>query len=408
MFDSSNIIAGIEIGTSKICVVVGEQAAGGPLNIIGIGQALTQGVRKGEIINPTEVEEDLRNAIAEAEQMADVEIRSVYLGVTGGHLRGYNQRGFHRVVAADREITLEDVLDVVENAKAVNLPAENSLVHTVRQHFLVDGEGGVSDPVGMHGAQLEVDMHIIHGKTNRLQNAIRLVRATSLQVNDIVFTGLASSLAVLTGEQKELGALIIDIGGGTTEYVVYAEGVLRYSGVLSIGGDHVANDLAYGLKVSLSRAEKLKLEHGSAVVTESARDQTIAITNEFGMELKRVKLEHVQRIMSLRLEEIFQVIAEELAAAGLTEFLRAGVFLTGGCAHTPGIVMLAEKTFQMNVALGQAGAMSGLATTLNQPGFAAALGLVQYGALRQHQPSVRPSWLARLKEFIKKLLNFVR
>ena len=210
----------------------------------------------------------------EAEQMADVEIRSVYLGVSGGHIRGFNNRGVHPVVSADREISAEDVEDVVKNAKAINLPAENTVVHAVRQHFYVDGQDGVTNPVGMLGARLEVDMHVIHGNANRLQNAIRLVRATSLEVDDVVFNGIASSLALLTNEQKELGALVIDLGGGTTEYVVYANGVIRHSGVLAVGGDHVSNDLAYGLKVPLSRAEKLKIEYGAAMVSDSAKGQT--------------------------------------------------------------------------------------------------------------------------------------
>ena len=238
--------------------------ADGALNIIGLGQARSRGVRKGEIIDPAQVEEDLRAAMFEAEQMADVEIRSVYLGVSGGHIRGFNNRGVHPVVSADREISPDDVEDVVKNAKAINLPAENTVIHAVRQHFYVDGQDGVTNPVGMLGARLEVDMHVIHGHANRLQNAIRLVRATSLEVDDVVFNGIASSLALLTNEQKELGALVIDIGGGTTEFVVYSDGVIRHSGVLAVGGDHVSNDLAFGLKVPLSRAEKLKIEYGAA------------------------------------------------------------------------------------------------------------------------------------------------
>ena len=214
MFDDSNIIAGLELGTSKICVVVGEQGADGALNIIGLGQARSRGVRKSEIIDPAQVEEDLRAAMFEAEQMADVEIRSVYLGVSGGHIRGFNNRGVHPVVSDDREISQDDVDDVVKNAKAVNLQAENIVIHAVRQHFYVDGQDGVTNPVGMLGARLEVDMHVVHGNANRLQNAIRLVRATSLEVDDVVFTGIASSLALLTNEQKELGALVIDLGGG--------------------------------------------------------------------------------------------------------------------------------------------------------------------------------------------------
>jgi cell division protein FtsA len=408
MFDDSNIIVGLEIGTSKICVVVGEQTAGGALNIIGIGQSPTQGVRKGEIINPTEVEEDVRTAVAEAEQMADVEIRRVYVGVTGSHIRGFNNRGFHRVVAADHEIFPEDVADVLANAKALNLPAENTVLHTIRQHFLVDGEGGVTDPIGMHGAQLEVDMHVIHGKTNRLQNVIRLVRATSLEVNDVVFNGIAASLALLTGEQKELGALVIDLGAGITEYAVYSEGSIRHTGVLAVGGDHVTNDLAYGLKISLRRAEKLKREHGSAILTDVAGERTVGVTDERGLEIKRVKARHVQTIMSLRYEEIFKIIANELAEAGLTELLRAGGLLCGGGAQVPGIVALAEKIFQMNVAVGHAGGLSGLARSLDEPEFATAIGLVKYGALRQRKPAIQLSWWVRLKELFGKLIAFVR
>ncbi len=404
MFDDSNIIAGLEIGTSKICVVVGEQNADGALNIIGLGQSRSRGVRKGEIINPEQVEEDLRAAIFEAEQMADVEIRRVYLGVSGGHIRGFNNRGVHPVVSADREISQDDVDDVVKNAKAINLPAENTVVHAVRQHFFVDGQDGVTNPVGMLGARLEVDMHVIHGHANRLQNLIRLVRGTSLEVDEIVFNGIATSLALLTNEQKELGALVIDIGGGTTEYVVYSDGVIRHSGVLAVGGDHVSNDLAYGLKVPLTRAEKLKLEFGSAQPTEAAKGQTLSITNEIGLELKRINHEHLQRIMSLRLEEIFQLIAQDLEQAGLTNYLRAGIFLCGGSSRVPGIVSAAENIFQMSVAPGHATAISGLTTALDQPEFAAAIGLVKYGSLRYRKRGARPSIVSGLKGVFNKML----
>jgi cell division protein FtsA len=400
MFDDSNIIAGLEIGTAKICVVVGEQTTDGAPNIIGIGQSRSRGVRKGEIINTEQVEEDLRAAMSEAEQMADVEIRSVYLGVSGGHIRGFNNRGMHTVVSADREITDDDVQDVIKNAKAINLPAENTVIHAVRQHFFVDGHDGVTNPVGMLGQRLEVDMHVIHGNANRLQNAIRLVRGTQLEVDEIVFNGIASSLALLSNDQKELGALVIDIGGGTTEYVVYSDGAIRHTGVLAVAGDHVSNDLAYGLKVPLSRAEKLKLEHGSANVVEASKNSTITITNELGLALKSINTGHLQRIMSLRLEEIFQLIAQELEQAGLSDYLRAGVFLCGGGSRVPGIVALAENVFQMNVTLGKASAISGLTTALDQPEFAAAIGLVKYGSLKKRQRKPKTS-IFRAPFFIK-------
>src|SRR6476660_3009616 len=295
MFDSnSSIIVGLEIGTSKVCAVVGDFSPDGALNIVGLGQARSRGVRKGEISDASLCEEDVRQAIVEAEQMADVEIRSVYLAVTGSHLRGFDNRGVHPVVSADREISPEDVEDVIKNAKTINLPAQNHVIHAIRQHFLVDGHNGITNPVGMLGARVEVDVHVVHGNLNRLQNAIRTVKGLQLEVDDIVFNGLASSLAVLNNDQKELGSLVIDIGGGTTEYVVYGNGIIKHTGVLAVGGDHLSNGLAYGLKVPLSRAEQLKIEHGSGLVDESAKGQTIPLTNELGLPLKTVNLEHLR------------------------------------------------------------------------------------------------------------------
>src|SRR5512138_185055 len=278
MFEPSPIIVGLEIGTSKVCAVVGELNAENTLNIVGLGQARSRGVRKGEIADTPKAEEDVRAAIVEAEQMADVEIRSVYLGVTGGHVRGFNNRGVHPVVSADREISEADVQDVIKNAKTINLPAQNHVIHAIRQHFLVDGQDGITNPVGMLGSRVEVDVHVVHGNLNRLQNAIRTVKGLQLDVDDIVFNGLASSLALLTNEQKELGSLVIDIGGGTTEYVVYSGGIVKHTGVLAVGGDHVSNDLAYGLKVPLGRAEQLKIEHGSSLVDPEAKGRTIQLT----------------------------------------------------------------------------------------------------------------------------------
>jgi cell division protein FtsA len=405
MFDDTNIIVGLEIGTSKVCAVVGEQNADGTLNIVGVGQSRTLGVRKGEIVDAAQAEECVRNAIVAAEQMADVEIRSVYLGVTGGHLRGFNSRGVHPVVSADREISEDDVQDVIKNAKAINLPVENTVVHAVRRHFLVDGHDGITNPVGMLGARLEVDMHVVHGNTNRLQNSIRLVKGLQLEVEEIVFNGLASSLALLTSEQKELGALVIDIGGGTTDYVVYADGVIKYTGAIGLGGDHVSSDLGYGLKVPLSRAEKLKTEYGCAFVDETTKGSTITITNEHGLPLKTINIEHLQRIMSLRLEEIFQVVLQDLEQAGLSEYPRAGVFLCGGCARIPQIAKLAESVLQMQVTLGQTNSISGIKSTLDQPEFVAAIGLAKYGSLKSRKLGGKPSFAKGIKDTLAGFLR---
>jgi cell division protein FtsA len=405
MFDDSNIIVGLEIGTSKVCAVVGEQSADGGLNIIGLGQARSRGVRKGEIINTAQAEEDVRNAIVEAEQMADAEIRSVYLGVTGGHIRGFNNRGLHPVVSADREISEDDVQDVIKNAKAINLPTENNVIHAIRQHFIVDGQDGVTNPVGMLGSRLEVDVHVVHGHTNRLQNAIRLVKGLQLQVEEIVSNGLATSLALLSNEQKELGALVIDIGGGTTDYVVYVGGVIKHTGVLAVGGDHVSNDLAYGLKVPLSRAEKLKLEHGSAMVEDAIKGQTVTLTNELGLPLKTINIEHLRQIMSLRLEEVFQLIAQDMEHAGLYAYLRAGVFLSGGGARVPGLARLAEPILQMPVSHGKTSSVSGLKSALDQPEFSTAIGLAKFGSFKARKNNGKSSIAHGLKSTITSFLR---
>jgi len=405
MFDPSSIIVGLEIGTSKVCAVVGELNAENALNIVGLGQARSRGVRKGEIADAPMAEEDVRHAIVEAEQMADVEIRSVYLGVTGGHLRGFNNRGVHPVVSADREISEEDVQDVIKNAKTINLPAQNHVIHAIRQHFLVDGQDGITNPVGMLGARVEVDVHVVHGNLNRLQNAIRTVKGLQLEVDDIVFNGLASSLALLTNEQKELGSLVIDVGGGTTEYVVYANGIIKHTGVLAVGGDHVSNDLAYGLKVPLSRAEHLKIEHSSALVDESVKGQTLAITNELGLPLKEINLENLRRIMSLRLDEIFQLIAHDLEQAGALDYLRAGVFLCGGGARIAGIAKLAEQVLQMPVTIGKTSSMSGLKSALDQPEFATAIGLVKFGSFQQRKRTAKGSLSQGIKSTFGQLFK---
>ncbi len=383
MFDSSNIIVGLEIGTSKVCAAVGELNANGLLNIIGLGQSRSRGVRKGEIADTNAADEDVRNAIVDAEKMANAEIRSVYLGVTGNHIRGFNNRGVHPVVSADREITDEDVQDVIKNAKAINLPNENNVIHAVRQHFTVDGQDGILNPVGMFGARVEVDVHVIHGNTNRMQNSIRVVSGLQLEVETVVFNGMASSLTLLSSEQKELGSLVIDLGGGTTEYVVYCDGIIKHTGVLALGGDHVSHDLAIGLKVPMGRAEQLKIEHGSAMLDDSVKGKTFTVSGEFGQSGKTINMEHLRQIMSLRIEEIFQIIEQDLAHAGLLDYVRAGVFICGGGARIPRIQTLAEKIFQMPASLGKASSINGITSALDQPEFATAIGLAKFGSLQQ-------------------------
>lgn len=404
MFDASaNLIVGLEIGTSKVCTVVGEISPEGALSIVGLGQAKSRGVRKGEIIDAAAVAEDIRFAIAEAEQMADVEIRSLYLGVTGSHIRSFNNRGRHNIPSVDRAIADDDVQDVIKNAKAINLPADHHNLHVIRQHFIVDGQEGIINPVSMVGAQMEVDVHVIHGRTNRLQNPIRAIKGLQLEVEDVVFTGIASSLAVLNPQEKELGALVIDLGAGVTEYAVYADGIIKHTGLIAVGGDHVTNDLAYGLKVSMGRAEALKLEHGAALVDPGLKGRTIDLPNEFGLPNRTVNLEHLRRIMSARLGEIFEIIAAELEAVGLLDQLRAGVFLCGGGSRIPQIETLGARTFGVPVVLGRTQSISGLVATLDQPEFATGIGLVKYGSFQNGQRPGRQPWTRRLKSALTQM-----
>lgn len=392
MFKSNRIIVGLEVGTSKVCAMVGDLNPEGVLTIIGVGQARSRGVRKGEIVDATKASEDIRNAIVEAEQMADVEIRRVYLGVSGAHIRSLNNRGFHPIVGSSQEISAEDVQDAIKNARACAMGSEMEKIHVIRQHFLVDGQDGIADPVGMVGAKVEVDVHVVHGNYNRLQNPVRVVKGLQLEVEEIVFNGLASTLAVLTPEQKELGALVIDMGGGTTEFVVSADGVIKHTGVLSVGGDHVSNDLAYGLRVPLGRAEELKIQHGTAVITDAPAAPVASIPGEVGLPERTVSLHNLRRIMVVRLEETLELIAQELARLGLLNYLRAGVFLTGGCARIPEIHQMAQRVFGMPAVVGRSSLVNGVVSALDQPEFAAAIGLVRFGSFQQRRPPERGGW----------------
>lgn len=400
MFDTTNIVVGLEVGTSKVCAVVGELGEDGDLSILGLGQSRSSGVRKGEIVDMEQAELDIRRALQEAEQMANVEVRSVYLAVTGGHIRGFNNCGIHPVHDPEQGVTEEDVLEVMRNARSVNVPGHEEVIHTVRQHFQVDGHGEVREPVGMLGRRLEVSVHVIAGQIDRLRNSIRAVRSVHVNVEEIVFSGLASALAVLSAEEKQEGALVIDMGGGTTDYVVFAGGILRHAGVLAVGGDHVTNDLACALKVSQSRAEQLKVDYGAAFVEDRIRGQTLDLTNDLGMPLRTISLETLRRVMHLRLEETFELVRQQVTAAGLYDSLGAGVVLCGGCARISQVTALAEQVFDLPVSIGRTQGVSGLKSALDQPEFATGIGLLRFAQQHRVRP-VRRSLMRGLADRLK-------
>jgi cell division protein FtsA len=380
--EKTTVIVGLDIGTAKVAAVVGEVTESGGVNVIGIGQCASRGVRKGEVVNADLAAEDVRNAIVEAEKSADVEIASVYLSVTGGHLTSLNTHGVFTASSDDHEISQPDVNEVLANAKVFNRPSENTVLHAIRQHFTVNGQAAIADPIGMLGGKLELDMHVVHGVTTRLQNPVRVVTGLNLEVEELVFSGLASSLALLDNEQKQMGVLVVDFGAGTTEYVVYADGVIKHTGILAVGGDHVTNDLSYGLRMAPARAALLKREHGAATI-EGAAGQTLTLTNENGFPDRRVNLEHLRRIMVARLDETLQLIDEDIGEQGFHDQLRAGVCLCGGGARIRGIEKLAEEVFGLPASLGRANAVGGLRSATDDPELATAVGLVKYGAIRQ-------------------------
>ncbi|MFA6542956.1 MAG: cell division protein FtsA [Limisphaerales bacterium] len=395
--EKHTVIVGLEIGTAKVAAVVGEVTESGGVNVIGIGQCASRGVRKGEVVNADLAAEDVRNAIVEAEKSADVEIGSVYLSVTGSHLTSLNTHGVFSATSDDHEISPPDVNEVLANAKVFNRPSENSVLHAIRQHFTLNGQAGITDPVGMLGGKLELDMHVVHGATTRLQNPMRVVKGINLEVEELVFSGLASSLALLDNEQKHMGVLVVDFGAGTTEYVVYADGVTKHTGILAVGGDHVTNDLSYGLRMAPARAALLKREHGAATIEGSA-GQTLTLTSENGFPDRRVNLEHLRRIMVTRLEETFQLIDEDIGERGFHDQLRAGVCLCGGGARIRGIEQLASEIFGLPAALGRANAVGGLRSATDDPELATAVGLVKYGAMRQ-KGQQRVGLVGKLKNF---------
>src|SRR6186997_1329878 len=387
---NNNLMVGLEIGTSKICVVVGESRPDGTLRILGVGQAPSRGVRKGEIVDFETAMKCVHEAVVDAEQKSDVMIRSVYIGITGSHLQSFNNRGCVMLPDDHEEIDEQDIEDVKINAREVSIPAQNAFLHSIIQHYHVDGQDGVLNPVGMLGQRLEADFHIIHGVRTRIQNTIRCVKELPLEVEDVVFTPLASAQVVLTQHQKNLGALVIDIGGGTTDYVLYIDGAVKQSGVLAVGGDHITNDISMGLRIPMTRAEKLKIEEGSTVLGNCLPGETVLLKDDSGFAGKEVERETLNTIIHLRLRETFELLRKKLEEEPFINYIGEGIFITGGCSHLNGIDNLAEEVFELPARVAHAQTMSGLTSAFENPQLSAAIGLIKYAqAMHSDRPRTR-------------------
>src|ERR1044071_5480461 len=385
---SSDLMVGLEIGTSKICVVVGEGRPDGTIKILGVGQAPSRGVRKGEIVDFETAMKCVHEAVVDAETKSDVMIRSVYVGVTGSHIQSFNNRGLVTLPEDRDEIDEQDIEDVKMNAREVSIPAQNAFLHSIIQHYHVDGQEGVLNPVGMLGQRLEADFHIIHGVRTRIQNTIRCVKELPLEVEDVVFSGLASAQVVLTQHEKDLGALVIDMGGGTTDYVLYSEGAVRQSGCLAVGGDHITNDISMGLRIPMARAEKLKNEEGSCVLGNCLPGETIVLKDDSGFAGKEIERETLNTIIHLRLRETFELLKRTVEEEPFINYVGAGVFITGGCSLLNGIDHLAGEIFEMPAHVTHAQTLAGLTSAMENPQFSTAIGLLKYAqAVQTERPA---------------------
>ena len=371
-------MVGLEIGTSKICVVVGEGRPDGTIKILGVGQAPSRGVRKGEIVDFETAMKCVHEAVVDAEQKSDVMIRSVYVAVAGAHIQSFNNRGCVTLPEDRDEIDAQDIEDVKISAREVSIPAQNAFLHSIIQHYHVDGQDGVLNPIGMLGEKLEADFHIIHGFRTRIQNTIRCVKELPLDVEDVVFGALASAQVVLTQHQKNLGAVVIDVGGGTTDYIVYVDGAVKQSGVLAVGGDHITNDISMGLRIPMTRAEKLKIEEGSVTLGNCLPGETIVLKDDSGFAGKEVERETLNTIIHLRLRESFELLKRVLEEESFVNYTGAGFFITGGCSLLNGIDHLAEEIFEMPAHVAHAQTMSGLTSAFENPQFSTAIGLIKY------------------------------
>lgn len=376
---AGDIIVGLDIGTTKICAVVGEARADA-IEIIGMGTHPSEGLRKGVVINIERTVNSIKEAIEEAETMAGCEIGSVYAGIAGGHIKGFNSHGV--IALKEREVTKKDLDRVIEAASAVAIPMDREVIHVLTQEFIVDEQDGITDPLGMAGVRLEAKIHIVTGAVTSAQNIIKCCNRAGLDVCDIVLESLASSEAVLSDEERNLGVALIDFGGGTTDMAVFSKGTIQQTSVLALGGDNLTYDISIGLRTPRVEAEKIKRKYGCAVSSMIGKDETIEVAGVGGRKPRVLSRQILGEIIEPRVEEIFTLTYNELVRSGFENIINSGVVVTGGSAELPGIPEIAEQIFNAPARTGYPQGISGLVEVVNQPMYATAVGLVLYGAKR--------------------------
>lgn len=372
------MIVGLDIGTVKVCAIIGELGEEDQIEIIGIGTAPSLGVKKGIIIDLEQAIQSVKQSVENSERMAGTRINSAFISIAGSHITSLNSKGVIAISGESPEITEKDIEKVIEAAKAGIISPERELIHTLSREFVVDGQSGIIDPLGMSGTRLECKVHIITGSITAVQNLVKCIEGAGIDIEEIIFGTLASSNAILSNAEKELGALLVDIGAGTTEIAIFIEGELAYSAVLPVGGNHITNDLAIGLRTSIDEAEKIKINYGSTVENIVSPERVVEISSISGKDKHTVSKKYLVDIIEPRVSEIFSLVRNEVKRSGYYDMIPGGVVITGGSSLLPGISEVAEQVLNLPSRLGSPHYEGELADMVNDPSYSAAIGLLSY------------------------------
>ncbi len=407
MVTEEGLLVGLDIGTTKICVVVAKVAEG-KVNIVGIGSHPSTGLRKGVVVNMDSTVNSIKKAVEEAELMAGIKIDSCLVGIAGAHIKSFNSNGV--VAIKDKEVRRDDVARAIDAAKAVAIPADRELIHVIPQEYIIDDQDGIKDPIGITGVRLEVKTHIVTGSVSSAQNIIKCCKLAGLNVDDIILGQLASSEATLTPEEKEIGVALVDIGGGTSDIAVFLNGSIKFTSVLPFGGNNITNDIAIGLRTPLEEAEKIKKKYGCAFASMIGANETIEVPSVGGRKPRTLMRKTLADIIEPRVEEISSLIYQEIKKSGAERLLASGVVVTGGCANLEGIPELAENIFNLPARRGYPIGLSGLVDVVNNPIYATGVGLLVYGFKNSRIRKRAFAKGARFKDFLnsRKLLNRMR
>ena len=384
---NNQLIVGLDIGTSKVVCIVAERNLDGVVDIIGIGMHPTRGLKKGVVVNIESTVQSIQRAVEEAELMAGCQIRSVYVGIAGSHIRSMNSHGI--VAIRDREVLQPDIDRVIDAAQAVAIPADQKILHILPQEFLIDEQEGVKEPLGMSGVRLEAKVHLVTCAVNAVQNIEKCVKRCGLEVENVILEQLASGYSVLTEDEKDLGVCLCDIGGGTTDIAVFTDGAIRHTAVIPIAGDQVTNDIAMALRTPTPNAEDIKIKYGCAVTSLAGENETIKVASVGGRQDRDLSRQSLADVIEPRYDELFTLIQAELQRSGFEDLVAAGIVLTGGTSKMEGVVELAEEIFHMPVSIGKPTGVEGLSDIIRNPIHSTGVGLLLYGA-EQSRDTVMP------------------